>query len=559
MEKTGINRVDLHVHSNRSDGTFSPKELVDYAMEKHLKAFALTDHDTVEGLGEAVSYARTLREKGIAAPEVVPGIELSSEYHGRDVHIVGLYIDPQKERFRKYLQDFVDSRVERNRKMCRLLSEAGIDITYEKLSGEFPGAVITRAHYAKYLLNHNYINSMQEAFERYVGDHCPYYVPREKVTPVQAVRLILEAGGIPILAHPILYHLSEEHLEELVKELKAAGLLGIEALYSTYSTAEEREVKNLAIKYHLLLSGGSDFHGANKPGLDLAVGYGGLLVPEILLEGIKQCRRNLLFTDLDGTLLRNDGTVGTAMQRELKRATGAGHRLILSSGRPLPSILEVKEHAGLHYPNMFIISNNGALIYDCDRKSPVLELRLESRLITEIVGMAWDAGLHIHGYTENEIVCRGRNRELEYYTRRIHLPLKCVPDIGAALPEGSYKLQCISLDDHGALEHFRSKLLARFGTRIQAFFSNREYLEILPQGADKGKALAFLEQYLPAPHSRTFAAGDAENDISMLKAAAHGIAMKNGEDTVKAVAELVTSKTNDEDGLLEILSKYFEG
>ncbi len=371
--------------------------------------------------------------------------------------------------------------------------------------------------------------------------------------------MILQADGIPVLAHPILYHLSEDGLEALVQELKAAGLMGIEALYSTYNAADERQIYNLASKYHLLPSGGSDFHGANKPGLDLGSGYGGLSVPQSMLDAIRASRCNLLFTDMDGTLLRNDSTVSPAMQAQLRRITTAGHRLILSSGRPLPSILEVKEQAGMDYPNMYIISNNGALIYDCDKKRPILEYRLQSFQIAEIIAMAHSAHLHIHGYTESEIVCLEKNRELEYYTRRIHLPLKYVPDIAAALPNGSYKLQCISLDDHEALTRFRQDLLSRFGAQIQVFFSNREYLEILPQGADKGKALTFLTEYLPAPHSHTFAAGDAENDITMLQAACHGIAMQNAEEPVKAAAEFITHGTNEEDGLLEILTKYFEG
>lgn len=285
--------VDLHVHSNRSDGSFSPRQLVDYAMEKGLAAFALTDHDSVDGLNEALSYAEQLREtlpakKAHLVPEVIPGIELSTEYQGRDVHIVGLYIDHHNARFQKYLQDFVTSRINRNRKMCALLQEAGIDISYESLLAEFPDAVITRAHYARYLLNHHYTGSMKEAFDRYIGDHCPCYVPREKVTPEQAVALILEAGGIPVLAHPILYHMSDERLEALVARLKDAGLMGIEAIYSTYNTAEERQIRRLAETYGLAVSGGSDFHGDNKPGLDLAVGYGKLFVPYSVLEMIKK-------------------------------------------------------------------------------------------------------------------------------------------------------------------------------------------------------------------------------------------------------------------------------
>ncbi len=282
--------VDLHVHSNRSDGTFTPAGLVDYAMEKGLTAFALTDHDTVEGLDEAIRYAESLRACLSApekVPEVIPGIEFSTEYLGKDIHILGLYIDYHGDAFQRHLQTFVNSRVTRNLKMCDLLQKAGLFVTYEALLAEFPGAVITRAHYARYMLNHGYISSMAEAFDRYIGDQGPCYVPREKITPVQAVKLIQNAGGVPILAHPILYHMDARQLEALTASLQEAGLAGIEAVYSTYSDTEERQMRTLASRHGLLVSGGSDFHGSNKPGLDLASGYGKLFVPHSVLDDIK--------------------------------------------------------------------------------------------------------------------------------------------------------------------------------------------------------------------------------------------------------------------------------
>lgn len=284
--------IDLHVHSNRSDGTFSPRQLVDYAMEKGLKAFALTDHDCIDGLEEAIQYADTLKKKAeegqsLQVPEVIPGIEFSTEYQEQDVHILGLYIHYQEASFQKQLKAFVDSRISRNQKMCRLLTDTGLSVTYEDLLAEFPDAVITRAHYAKYMLNHGYIKSMAEAFERYIGDRCPCYVPREKVTPLQAVELVLKAGGVPVLAHPLLYHMSDSRLDALISQLTEAGLLGLEAIYSTYTAAEERQMRRLAAKYGLLISGGSDFHGENKPGLDLGTGYGRLFIPCSLLDDIR--------------------------------------------------------------------------------------------------------------------------------------------------------------------------------------------------------------------------------------------------------------------------------
>ncbi len=271
--------VDLHTHSNKSDGSMDPAQLVDHAVEKGLCALALTDHDTTEGVEEAAARAAWHTAQGRPIT-LIPGIEFSTEYEGKDIHIVGLDIDKDCPAFQEQIRAFVDSRIHRNRKMCEKLQSAGIDITYEKLLAEFPGAVITRSHYARYLLGHGYIKSLPEAFDRYVGDRCPYFVPREKVTPFQAVALILAAGGIPILAHPTLYHMSDARLDLLVTRLKEAGLVGLEAVYSSYSPAEERQMRRLAEKHGLCISGGSDFHGAAKPKLDLATGYGNLAIPE---------------------------------------------------------------------------------------------------------------------------------------------------------------------------------------------------------------------------------------------------------------------------------------
>lgn len=276
--------IDLHVHSLKSDGTYVPSDLVNYAAEKGLTAFALTDHDTIDGIREAVSYAKEHHPE----IEVIPGVELSTEYNERDIHVVGLFIDIDSPSLKEHLDAFIRSRDLRNEKMCALLTEAGFSITYQALQDRFPGAIITRAHYGRYMLEHGYIKSIKEAFERYIGDHCPYFVPREKVTPEQAVTLIKEAGGIPILAHPILYGLGKEQLELLVSSLKNVGLMGIEAIYSTYTQADERQIRRLAEKYDLLLSGGSDFHGANKPDIDLGTGYGKLYVPDDILDRMKK-------------------------------------------------------------------------------------------------------------------------------------------------------------------------------------------------------------------------------------------------------------------------------
>lgn len=280
--------IDLHVHSNASDGTCTPEELVDLAIEKKLSAFALTDHDTVDGLSSALAYAMT---KNI---EVIPGIELSTDYNGKDIHIVGLFIQHHNPQFRDKLKEFCDSREIRNKKMAQALTDAGFPVNYQELVEQNPCATVTRAHFARYMLEHGYIKTLKEAFEKYIGDDCPYYVPREKVTPEDGVRLILSAGGVPILAHPLLYHMNEEELTALIVPLKKVGLVGIEALYPGHSEMEESMVRRLARKNDLLISGGSDFHGGNKPGLELGTGYGGLKVPYELLSPLRRYAYNIM-------------------------------------------------------------------------------------------------------------------------------------------------------------------------------------------------------------------------------------------------------------------------
>ena len=280
--------IDLHVHSNQSDGTYTPAQLVQYAAKKGLTAFALTDHDTTQGLDAAIASARQ------HFVTVIPGIEFSTVYEEKDIHILGLFIDYKAPVFLSALADFVASRERRNEKMCQKLREyAGMDIHYKKLLQAFPGAVITRAHYARYMLDHGYVGSMAEAFERFIGDRAPCFIPREKVTPMQAVRLIRQAHGVPVLAHPPLYHMSDARLEGLVDTLADCGLAGIEALYSTYTAGEEAHMKSLARQYGLLITGGSDFHGSNKPDIDLGTGRGSLHVPDSILEDLHKYQENL--------------------------------------------------------------------------------------------------------------------------------------------------------------------------------------------------------------------------------------------------------------------------
>lgn len=276
--------IDLHVHSSASDGTFTPTELVAEAKRAGLSAFALTDHDTTDGIAEATGAARA------ADIELIPGVELSTEYEGTEVHVVGLYIDVENAALQKQMEDFRQSRDNRNVYMLEKLRAEGFDITQEALEAMFPDAVITRAHIARYLLDKGYIPDMKTAFSEYIGDGCRCYVERPKVTPTDAVDYIVAAGGTPILAHPVMYHMERPQLLRMIREMKAHGLVGIEAIYSENTPADEQIYKTLAREEGLLISGGSDFHGTNKPDIRLGIGRGKLYIPYSVLEKIKNER-----------------------------------------------------------------------------------------------------------------------------------------------------------------------------------------------------------------------------------------------------------------------------
>lgn len=283
-----MNAIDLHVHSTYSDGTLTPSELVLHAKQLNLSAMALTDHDTIEGIPEAIDAGKQ------HALEIIPGVELSTFFHDKEIHIVGLYIDYTDETFQKELKDLRNIRSSRNLQMCEKFTELGMPLHYEEMEQKYADAVITRAHFADYLLEKGYIKSRNEAFERFIGPNGPCYVPRKKMTSAEAIRMIKNAGGVPVLAHPVLYHLGNEQMNKLMDYLCDAGIVGLEAIYSTYTMGEEIQMKNLAKKRGLIVSGGSDYHGANKPHIELGIGRGHLFVPYSILEDIKKRRLNTL-------------------------------------------------------------------------------------------------------------------------------------------------------------------------------------------------------------------------------------------------------------------------
>lgn len=276
--------IDLHVHSNYSDGTCTPEELVDLAVKKELAAFALTDHDATNGVEKAQAY----QKKNNAPVEVIPGIEISSEYGKKEIHILGLYIRQNHRELVETTRHFVSLRARRNQQMAENFQKAGIPMTIEDLQEGNPDTVITRAHFARHLIRLGVVKDAKEAFSKYLGEDSPFYVSRRRIPATDAIGLIIKAGGVPVLAHPIHYHMEESRLRSMVADFKEHGLAGIEVKYSNHTTQDEAFVARMAKEFDLLPSGGSDFHGSNKPDIDLGTGRGNLAIPYDYLIKIKK-------------------------------------------------------------------------------------------------------------------------------------------------------------------------------------------------------------------------------------------------------------------------------
>ena len=272
-----MDRIDLHVHTTASDGTMCPRDVVSLAAMQGLKAIALTDHDTMDGLAEAGEAGELL---GVT---IVPGIELSTDYQGREVHLLGYFLDPEAEKLRDYMAWVQISRRTRNAKIVEKLQKKGFDITLEQLETENPGAVLGRPHIAARLVALGAVDSVKEAFRRYLGEGRSCYVRREYIPLADGVRLIRDCGGVAVLAHPLQYGFDRAKLEGLVKDAVTAGATGMEIYYTGYTQADMNKLFDLAEKYTLLPTGGSDFHGENKPGVQIGTGDGNLAVPAYML------------------------------------------------------------------------------------------------------------------------------------------------------------------------------------------------------------------------------------------------------------------------------------
>ncbi len=277
-----MSRLDLHLHTTHSDGSLPPTEVLELAHKAGVTALAITDHDITTAIPEALNAGARL---GIA---IIPGVEISSRFGDNELHILGYFLDWQDPPLNERLAGLRASRHTRNPRIIERLRAAGCDITYDEVKKLAGTESVGRPHIARVLMDKGYVTSAKEAFDRFLAHGKPAYVPRELPEPIQAIAWIRAAKGVPVLAHPLWAKQNGEGLFGLCEQLKAEGLGGMEAHYSTHNPKQTAELLDIAKRLDLLVTGGSDFHGITKPDIEVGVGRGGLTVPVKLLEPLKR-------------------------------------------------------------------------------------------------------------------------------------------------------------------------------------------------------------------------------------------------------------------------------
>ena len=257
-----MNQIDLHIHSNVSDGRFSPEEIVHKAATLGLTIIALTDHDSIDGIAPALSAAGAFPQL-----KIIPGVEISTEAPGSEVHVLGYFIDYANEKLKAALEGFRNSREVRAQRMIAKLENLGIHIQWPRVKEIAGDGSVGRPHLAKAMLEKGYITSLQEAFTKYISHDGPAYVERDKMIPAEAAELVIRSDGLPVLAHP----LTMSDPEALIIQLKEVGLVGIEAYYNDYTADQVKSLINMADRHNLIVTGGSDYHGLDD-GSDIMMG-----------------------------------------------------------------------------------------------------------------------------------------------------------------------------------------------------------------------------------------------------------------------------------------------
>ncbi len=279
--------IDLHTHSSASDGTLSPSELAAAAKARGLSAIALTDHDTTSGLDDFIKAGKELSLK------VVPGVEIACSWYGFSLHLAALFIDHANADLQAMLNGIRQAREQRNQRILELLQSQGVSLSMEQIQAESkndPKQVIGRPHFARALVKGEYCDSTRQAFSKFLGRNGSAYVPRFLPLPAEAIHTIHNAGGIAILAHPFggIEGVPRNRTRQKLLRLIKLGLDGLEVYYCDHTDKQEKTARELARELQLLPSGGSDFHGANTPDVSLGKGYGNMVVPDDLLEPLRQ-------------------------------------------------------------------------------------------------------------------------------------------------------------------------------------------------------------------------------------------------------------------------------
>lgn len=273
--------IDLHTHSLKSDGAQTPADVIRTAHAAGLSAVALSDHDNIDGVREAMAEGEKL---GI---EVVPAVELSAQVD-TELHILGYFIDIENKKLQEAMAYSLVVRDQRQEETCRKLNEQGFQITMDELREEAHGnPVLCRAHFAQIMVRKGYAESVQDCFKKYLSVGCYAYSNKQALLPHEAVSLIHEAGGIAVAAHLHLIKMEDEPLKEFLRGLIPHGLDGVEGYYTDYTPDMEQRYRAIAKDLGLVLSGGTDYHGANKPHISIGRGRGGLEIPYSVLEGLK--------------------------------------------------------------------------------------------------------------------------------------------------------------------------------------------------------------------------------------------------------------------------------
>lgn len=268
-------------------------------------------------------------------------------------------------------------------------------------------------------------------------------------------------------------------------------------------------------------------------------------------------KKKIFFTDLDGTLLSDKKEITPKTREMLHRITEAGHYLVFISGRPLMSVQEVRNTLPVSDKNLYLIASNGGMIYDAEHKKILKRTSLTMEQTKHLLETAKKAGVHCHTYTDNAIVSEKQSDELTFYQKTIHMPSFITDDIIGSLDKEPLKCIAISAEKK-KLEELRDELLPWAEGQVYLMFSNERLLEMIPADSGKGTALTWLSEYLDVPIENTLAAGDMENDISMIEAAGVGVAMKNGAPHVQERADRITPEDNNNDGLVPILEEFFK-